>query len=71
MAILETKYTLRSIDASDNQMELVFTVSKDQAFAPEVTEEAIVTALYNRLQQAFPNNTIVAIRVRTEETVLT
>lgn len=70
MAILETKYTLRSIDANDNQMSLIFTVDKDEAFAPEVTEEAVVQALYLRLQQAFPDNTIQAIRVRTEETTL-
>lgn len=70
MAILETKYTLRSIDTNDNQMSLVFTVNKDEAFAPEVTEEAVVQALYLRLQQAFPDNTIQAIRVRTEETTL-
>ena len=70
MAILETKYTLRSIDGSDNQMALTFTISKDEAFAPGITEEAVVQALYVRLQEAFPSNTIQAIRIRTEETVL-
>jgi len=63
--ILETRWSLTSIDDNDNAMTLEFKVTKDQAFAPEVTEDAVAQALYERMQQAFPNNVITASRVRT------
>ncbi len=65
ISILETRWTLVSIDDDDNQMTLEFKVTKDQAFAPEVTEDVVAQALYERMQQAFPNNVINASRVRT------
>lgn len=65
LTIIETRWSLTSIDANDNQMVLEFKVTKDQAFAPEVTEDAVAQALYQRMQQAFPNNVITASRVRT------
>jgi hypothetical protein len=62
---IETKYELKSMDANDNQMTLMISVSKDQAFAPEITEAQVVLAIYNRLQEGFPNNAIQANRIRT------
>lgn len=62
---IETKYELRSQDANDNAMTLIISVQKDQGFAPEITEEQVVLAIYNRLQEGFPNNQIQANRIRT------
>jgi hypothetical protein len=65
ISTIETKYELKSIDTNDNQMTLIISVVKDQAFAPEVTEEQVVLAIYNRLQEGFPSNEILANRIRT------
>lgn len=62
---IETKYELTSIDANDNQMTLILTIQKDSAFAPEVTQDQVALAIYNRLQEGFPNNAIQANRIRT------
>jgi hypothetical protein len=65
VSTLETKYELITMDGEANKMTLVITVDKETGFAPGLTEEQVVLAIYNRLVEAFPTNEIQANRVRT------
>lgn len=65
VTVLKTEYEMTSIDANDNQLTLIISVSRDPGFAPEVTEEQMMLAIYNQLQAGFPSNAIQANRIRT------
>lgn len=65
VTVLKTEYEMTSIDANDNQLTLVISVSRDAGFAPEVTEEQMMLSIYNQLQAGFPANAIQANRIRT------
>lgn len=66
--ILETRYQFRCRDINDNILDLTFTITKDQAMEPGVTEVQIIRALFNRLQNLLPNQTFTLQRVRTTST---
>jgi hypothetical protein len=68
VTILETRYQFRCQDTNDNILDLTFTITKDQAMEPGVSEVQIIRALFNRLQNLLPNQTFTMQRIRTTAT---